>query len=46
MALRPDDANFPATHQGAGLDLLLFKRGRRIGIECKSAEAPVLTPSM
>ncbi|HEY2412128.1 MAG TPA: ATP-binding protein [Pirellulaceae bacterium] len=45
-ALRPDDAYFWATHQGAELDLLLFKRGRRIGIECKRAGAPVLTPSM
>lgn len=44
--LRPDDAYFRATHQGAELDLLLFKRGRRIGIECKRAVAPVLTPSM
>ena len=45
-ALRPDEAYFWATHQGAELDLLLFKRGRRIGIECKRADAPVLTPSM
>jgi uncharacterized protein len=45
-AMRPDDAYFWATHQGAELDLLLFKRGRRIGIECKRADAPVLTPSM
>ena len=45
-ALRPDDAYFLATHQGAELDLLLFKRGGRIGIECKRADAPVLTPSM
>jgi predicted AAA+ superfamily ATPase len=45
-ALRPDDAYYWATHQGAELDLLLFKRGRRIGIECKRADAPVLTPSM
>jgi predicted AAA+ superfamily ATPase len=28
------------------LDLLLFKRGRRIGVECKRANAPTLTPSM
>jgi predicted AAA+ superfamily ATPase len=28
------------------LDLLLFKNGRRIGVECKRADAPVLTPSM
>src|SRR3990170_481394 len=34
-ALRPDDAYYWATHQGAEIDLLLFKRGRRIGVECK-----------
>jgi len=45
-ALRPDEAYFWATHQGAELDLLLFKHGRRIGIECKRADAPTLTPSM
>jgi predicted AAA+ superfamily ATPase len=45
-ALRPDEAYFWATHQGAELDLLLFKRGRRIGIECKRTDAPVITPSM
>lgn len=45
-ALRPDEAYFWATHQGAELDLLLFKRGRRIGVECKRVDAPSLTPSM
>lgn len=45
-ALRPDDAYFWATHQGAELDLLLFKHGRRIGIECKRSDAPALTPSL
>jgi predicted AAA+ superfamily ATPase len=45
-ALRPDEAYFWATHGGAELDLLLFKRGRRIGVECKRADAPTLTPSM
>jgi predicted AAA+ superfamily ATPase len=45
-ALRPDDAYYWATHQGAELDLLMFKRGRRIGVECKRMDAPVLTPSM
>lgn len=45
-ALRPDEAYYWATHQGAEIDLLLFKRGRRIGIECKRMDAPVLTPSM
>ena len=45
-ALRPDEAYYWATHQSAELDLLLFKRGRRIGVECKRKDAPVLTPSM
>lgn len=45
-AVRPDDAYFWATHQGAELDLLLFKGGRRIGVECKRSDAPTLTPSM
>ena len=45
-ALAPDDAYFWATHQGAELDLLLFRNGRRIGIEIKRADAPVLTRSM
>ena len=45
-ALRPDEAFFWATHQGAELDLLLFQRGRRLGVECKRMDAPKLTPSM
>lgn len=45
-ALQPDEAYYWATHQGAELDLLLFKRGRRIGVECKRMDAPRLTPSM
>jgi uncharacterized protein len=45
-ALRPDEAYYWATHNGAEIDLVLFKKGRRIGIECKRADAPVLTPSM
>ncbi len=44
--LQPDQAYFWATHQGAELDLLLFKNGRRLGIEIKRADAPILTPSM
>ena len=35
-----------ATHQGAELDLLVFKGGRRIGIEFKRTSAPRLTRSM
>jgi hypothetical protein len=45
-AFEPDQAHFWATHQGAELDLLMFKRGRRIGIEIKRADAPTITPSM
>ena len=42
----PDEAYFWATYAGAELDLLLFKGGRRIGVEIKRADAPRLTPSM
>ena len=42
----PDAAYFWATHNGAELDLLLFKDGQRIGVEFKRAEAPQVTPSM
>jgi predicted AAA+ superfamily ATPase len=44
--LQPDEAYFWATHNGAELDLLLFTRGRRLGVEVKRADAPTLTPSM
>jgi hypothetical protein len=44
--LRPDEAYFWATHQGAELDLLCFHRGKRYGFEIKRADAPTLTPSM
>lgn len=44
--LEPDQAYFWATHQGAELDLLLFKHGRRLGVDIKRADAPNLTPSM
>jgi uncharacterized protein len=45
-SFRPDEAYYWATYNGAELDLLLFKNGRRIGIECKRADAPTLTASM
>jgi uncharacterized protein len=45
-ALRPDEAYYWATHHGAEIDLLLFKDGRRVGVECKRMDAPTLTPSM
>ena len=45
-ALGPDDAYYWATYSGAEIDLLLFKNGKRIGVECKRMDAPKLTPSM
>jgi hypothetical protein len=44
--VQPDEQYFWATHQGAELDLLMIKGGRRIGVEVKRADAPALTPSM
>jgi hypothetical protein len=44
--VEPDAAYFWATHQGAELDLLLFHRGERYGIEVKRQDAPQLTASM
>jgi predicted AAA+ superfamily ATPase len=45
-AHQPDEAYYWATHTGAEIDLVLFQRGRRIGVECKRMDAPTLTPSM
>jgi predicted AAA+ superfamily ATPase len=42
----PDEAYFWGTHGGAELDLLMFKDGRRVGVEIKHIDAPRLTPSM
>ena len=44
--VEPEAAYFWATHQGAELDLLLFHRGERYGIEVKRQDAPQLTASM
>ncbi len=43
---QPDQAYFWATHQGAELDLLMFKDQQRIGVEFKRSDAPSLTTSM
>ena len=43
---QPDQAYFWATHQGAELDLLMFKNGQRVGVEFKRADAPRLSTSM
>ena len=42
----PESAWFWATHNGAELDLLLFRQGRRVGVEFKRMDAPRITPSM
>lgn len=44
--LQPDESYFWATHEGAELDLLAIRGGRRFGVECKRTDAPRLTPSM
>jgi predicted AAA+ superfamily ATPase len=44
--VEPDEAYFWATHTGAELDLLVFRKGRRYGIEVKREDAPRVTPSM
>ena len=43
---RPEEAYFWATHQGAELDLLMFRAGQRIGVEFKCMDAPTVTKSM
>ena len=43
---RPEQSFFWATHQGAELDLLMFRGRRRVGVEFKRADAPAITPSM
>lgn len=45
-SLTPDEAYFWGTHAGAELDLLLFRNGRRVGVEVKRADAPRMTPSL
>ena len=43
---QPDQAWFWATHQGAELDLLMFKGNQRVGVEFKRADVPRVTASM
>lgn len=45
-AFSPDEVYFWATHSGAELDLLMIQNGKKIGVEFKRVDAPVLTPSM
>jgi predicted AAA+ superfamily ATPase len=47
LAAEPhDEAFFWATHQGAEIDLLLRRGDRLLGVECKRADAPRMTPSI
>jgi uncharacterized protein len=43
---QPDEAYFWGTHAGAELDLLMFKRGLRVGVEFKRTDSPIMTASM
>jgi uncharacterized protein len=45
-AAAPDEAYFWAVHSGSELDLLMFRGGKRIGVEFKRTDAPKLTRSM
>ena len=42
----PDEHYFWSTQSDAELDLLLFKDGKRMGVECKLTESPKATKSM
>jgi predicted AAA+ superfamily ATPase len=44
--LRPSEAYYWAVHNSVELDLLLFRKGKRYGIEVKFSEAPEITRSM
>jgi predicted AAA+ superfamily ATPase len=47
LAMEPhDEAAFWATHQGAEVDLILRRGNRLLGVECKRADAPRMTPSI
>lgn len=43
---QPDEAYFYAVHSGCELDLFMFLRGRKVGVEFKRADAPRVTRSM
>jgi hypothetical protein len=45
-SVEPDETYFWATHNGAEIDLVLIKDGKKYGVECKRMDAPRLTPSM
>jgi uncharacterized protein len=41
-----DESYFWATHQGAEIDLILRRGDKMLGVECKNADAPVMTASI
>lgn len=45
-AATPDEAYFWAVHSGSELDLLMFRGGKRTGVEFKRSDAPRMTRSM
>jgi predicted AAA+ superfamily ATPase len=45
-AAGPDEVYFWAVHSGSELDLLMFRGGKRIGVEFKRSDAPRMTRSM
>ncbi len=46
LRARPEQCFFWATHQGAELDMLVVRQGRRRGFEFKRSDAPAVTKSM
>ncbi len=46
LQIKSGDCYFWSTHNGAGLDLLTFKNGKRIGFEFKYSDSPKITKSM
>jgi len=44
--LDKDDCYFWRSHNGAEIDLVVLKNGKKIGFEVKLSDAPVMTPSM
>lgn len=46
LGVYPEETYHWRTHQGAELDLLVVRGGRRLGFEVKRTVAPALTPSM
>ena len=46
LGVRSDETFYWATHQGAELDLLVVRGGKKYGFEFKRTSSPTMTPSM